>query len=136
MKNKNNLYKCRRLTINHFPSALRISCQIHKVFQNYWIKIVASQIFSVDFILFFSGYYLAIVKTVVYLTKYRKSRSFVWRNITKLSLSRLFKQDTEVSSISTHYQTELDFFSWSITLKLMILAKTNWQWLPHNLGPW
>ena len=53
----------------------------------------------------------------------RWSRSFVWRHITKLCLSRLFKENTEGSSMSTHFQTGVRFSSWSRALKLTTLVK-------------
>ena len=54
--------------------------------------------------------------------------SFVWRHIAKLNLSRLFKQNTEGSSITKNFQTGVRFSSWSRTLKLMALKKIIGQW--------
>ena len=72
------------------------------------------QIFPVDFIFFlFSDYYGEIVNILI---KYSKTmlwtieHSFVWRHITKLNLSRLFKQETEWNSISTHFQNGSQIF--------------------------
>ena len=53
------------------------------------------KLFSVDFILFFfSDYYWKIVNILIYLTDY-ETEDLLCEDITKLNLSRLFKQDTE-----------------------------------------
>ena len=56
------------------------------------------------------------------------------RHITKLSLPRLFQQNTEGTSISTHFQTRVKFSSRSRNLRLMALLKIVGQQIPHHLG--
>ena len=59
---------------------------------------------------------------MIYSTKYHAldNWSFVWKNIPKLSRSRLFKQDTEGSSISVHFKTGFhciigDSYYWEVS---------------------
>ena len=58
----------------------------------------------------------------------------VGRHIMKLGFPRLFKQDTEGSSLSTHFQTGIRFSSWSRILKLMAFGKIERQWVLYCLG--
>ena len=60
---------------------------------------------------------------MIFQTKYRNSclrrwsrKSFVWGHITKLSLSRLFKQDNERNSISFPKRNEI--FEWDKNLEV------------------
>ena len=60
-----------------------------------------------------------------------EQKIFCLKTFHKTYLSKLFKQDTEGSSISTHFQREVGF---SRTLKIMTLVKIIGKRLPHNLG--
>ena len=77
-------------------SYLRFSFLSRVMFNNFWNKVVAFQLFTVGFILFlFSDYCWEIIYSLIYVTKLClrrwSRRSFVWRHITKLSLSRLLR---------------------------------------------
>ena len=52
----------------------------------------------------------------------------------KLSLSRLFNQDIERSSISKYFKTEVRFSSWITTLKLFSLVKIIGQRVARRLS--
>ena len=61
-------------------------------------------------------------------------RSLVWRWITKIILSRSFKQDIERSSFLTHFQKGIRFLSCSRTLKLRTLVKIVGEQVSHHFG--
>ena len=108
---------------------------VYRMFYHCWNK--AEAIFPIVFILFlFADYCWKIVNILIYLTKCdeiipwsMKLKIFVWRHITKLSLLRLFKQDIEGSSDSTHFQTGVRF-SKSRTLKFMAFMKISGEKIP------
>ena len=63
-----------------------------------------------------------------------RRRSNMHLHISKVRLSRLFKQDREGSLISIHFLTGVRFVNWSGTLKFMALVKIIWQRFSYYLG--
>ena len=99
-----------------------------------------SQTFFNFIVVLFSDYCGEILTIVIYLTKYSEvmpwsRRSSMWKYITKLSLSSLFNQDTEGSSISIHFQEEVRFSGWWRTLNHMTLRKIVRQTDSSSPGP-
>ena len=86
------------------------------MFHHHWNKAAASQIFPVDFIHFLiSDSSQEIVNILIYLTKY--TEILIWMMEQKIFCvktcykTKSFKQDTERSLISTHFQTRVRFSS-------------------------
>ena len=61
-------------------------------------------------------------------------RSFTLRYITKLSQSKLFKQDSKGISLATHFQTGVEIFKLTRALKLITLIKIVEQRIFHSLA--
>ena len=95
-------------------AAVQTSSYESIAFHNSWNKIVASQIFLVYFIFFlFSEYWWKIVNILIYLIKHNEILPWTMEQkifCMKAYYERLFKQDTEESSISIHFQIEVRFF--------------------------
>ena len=92
------------------------------------------------FILFpFSDYCLDMVnilinifnKTQLHHALDDRAEHLLCEDLMKLSLSWVSKQDTEGSSISTHFLAKVRFTSWSRILKLMALVK-NWGFFTNH----